>query len=138
MINFNFGKKKPDKKQLIILSILLSFIIAALSQCTKVSENGLWDLLDEIQRKYFPQGILNELIRQDPEKLDRRINRDIDKAISDVIPEYDRIISDYDRKYKQRYVEEKNDESVCYTDACKALAPPMRICSVWVDDCPKD
>ena len=137
MINFNFGKKKPDKKQLIIVSIVLSFIIAALSQCTGVSENGLWDLLDEIQRKYFPQGILNELIRQDPEKLNRRINRDIDKAISDVIPEYDRIISDYDRKYKQRYVEEKNDESVCYTDACKALAPPMRICSVWVDDCPK-
>ena len=138
MINFNFGKKKPDKKQLIIVSIVLSFIIAALSQCTGVSENGLWDLLDEIQRKYFPQGILNELIRQDPEKLNRRINRDIDKAISDVIPEYDRIISDYDRKYKQRYVEEKNDESVCYTDACKALAPPMRICSVWVDDCPKE
>ena len=138
MINFNFGKKKPDKKQLIILSIVLSFIIAALSQCTKIPDHALWDLLDEVQRKYFPNGILNEIFIQDPEKLDRRINRDIDKAISDVIPEYDRIISDYDRKYKQRYVEEKNDESVCYTDACKALAPPMRICSVWVDDCPKD
>ena len=137
MINFNFGKKKPDKKQLIILSIVLSSIIAALSQCTGASENGLWDLLDEIQRKYFPQTILNEIFIQDPDKVERRIKRDVDRAILDVTPEYDRIISDYTRKYKQKYVEEKNDESVCYTDACKALAPPMRICSVWVDDCPK-
>jgi len=138
MINFNFGKKKPDKKQLIILSVVLSSIIAALSQCTGASENGLWDLLDEIQRKYFPQTILNEIFIQDPNKVERRVKRDIDKAIRDVTSEYDRIISDYTRKYKQKYVEEKNDESVCYTDACKALAPPMRICSVWVDDCPKD
>jgi hypothetical protein len=138
MINFNFGKKKPDKKQLIILSIVLSSIIAALSQCTGASENGLWDLLDEIQRRYFPQTILNEIFIQDPDKVERRIKRDVDRAILDVTPEYNRIISDYTRKYKQKYVEEKNDESVCYTDACKALAPPMRICSVWVDDCPKD
>ena len=138
MINFNFGKKKPDKKQLIILSIVLSSIIAALSQCTGASENGLWDLLDEIQRRYFPQTILNEIFIQDPDKVERRIKRDVDRAILDVTPEYDRIISDYTRKYKQKYVEEKNDESVCYTDACKALAPPMRICSVWVDDCPKE
>jgi len=136
-MNFNFGKKKPDKKQLIILSIVLSSIIAALSQCTGASENGLWDLLDEIQRRYFPQTILNEIFIQDPNKVERRVKRDVDRAILDVTPEYDRIISDYTRKYKQKYVEEKNDESVCYTDACKALAPPMRICSVWVDDCPK-
>ena len=138
MVNFNFGKKKPDKKQLIILGVVLSSIITALSQCTKVSENNLWDLLDEIQRKYFPQTILNEIFIQDPEKLDRRIKRDVDKAIRDVTPEYDRIIAEADKKYRPRYVEEKNDESVCYTDACKALAPPMRICSVWVDDCPKE
>jgi len=137
-MNFNFGKKKPDKKQLLILSVVLSSIIATLSQCTGASENGLWDLLDEIQRKYFPQTILNEILIQDPDKVERRVKRDVDKAINDVIPEYDRIISDYARKYKQKYLEEKNDETVCYTDECKALAPPMRICSIWVDDCPKD
>jgi hypothetical protein len=137
-MNFNFGKKKPDKKQLLILSVVLSSIIATLSQCTGASENGLWDLLDEIQRKYFPQTILNEIFIQDSDKVERRIKRDVDRAIRDVTPEYDRIISDYARKYKQKYVEEKNDESVCYTDECKALAPPMRICSIWVDDCPKD
>ena len=134
---FKFGKQKPDIKQYAIIGIVLSSLIAALSQCTGVSQDGLWDLLDEIQRKYFPQTILNEFVIKDPAKLERRIKRDVDRAIRDVTPEYDRIISDYARKYKQKYVEEKNDDSVCYTDACKALAPPMRICSVWVDDCPK-
>jgi len=137
MINFNFGKKKPDKKQLIILSIVLSTLIAALSQCTGVSESGLWDLLDEIQRKYFPQGILNELILQDPHAVERRVKRDVDRAIDEVTPEYDRIIEESNKRYKPRYVEEKNDESVCYTDVCKELAPPMRICAPFYDGCNK-
>ena len=84
MINFNFGKKKTDKKQLLILGLVLSSIIAALSQCTGVSENGLWDLLDEIQRKYFPQTILNELILQDSNQVKRRVERDVTRAIDEV------------------------------------------------------
>jgi hypothetical protein len=136
MFNFNFGK--PSKKTIITTSIILSTLIAALSQCTGIHENNLWDLLDEVQRKYFPQTTINRVIIQDPEKLNRRIQRDVDKAINNVTPEYDRIISDYDRKYKPRYVEEQNDETVCYTDECKSLAPPMRICAPWVDTCPKD
>jgi len=135
---FKFGKKKPDIKQYAIIGIVLSSVIAALSQCTGVSENGLWDLLDEIQRKYFPQTILNEFILKNPEKLNRRITRDVDKAIRDVTPGYDRIISDYDRKYQPKYLEEPNDETVCYTDECKALAPPMRKCASWVDNCTQD
>jgi hypothetical protein len=127
--NFNFGKKKPDKKQLIIVGVVISTIIATLSQCTGVSEHGLWDLLDEIQRKYFPQGILNEIILQDPDKVNRRVGRDVDRAIRDMTKEYDRIIAESDRKYKPQYLEEKNDESLCYSDDCKRLAPPMRICS---------
>ena len=135
MFNFNFGKKRPDKKQLILISVVLSGIVATLSQCTGIHENNIWDLLDEVQRKYFPQTILNEIFIQDTNKVDRRVKRDVDKAIYDVTPEYDRIISDYDRKYQPKYMEEKNDESVCYTDECKSLAPPMRICASWVDDC---
>ncbi len=138
MFNFNSGNKKPDIKQYAIIGIVLSSIIAILSHCTGVSENGLWDLLDEIQRKYFPQTILNEFIIKDPEKLNRRIGRDVDRAIQNVTLEYDIIIREEDQKYKPKYVDEKNDESVCYTDECKALAPPMRICAVWVEDCPKN
>lgn len=138
MFNFNFGNKKPDIKQYAIIGIVLSSIIATLSQCTGISTNHLWDLLDEIQRKYFPQSIINEFIIKDPEKLNRRVERDVDRAIQNVTPEYDRIIAEADKKYKPRYVDEKNDESVCYTDECKALAPPMRICASWVEDCPKN
>jgi hypothetical protein len=135
MFKFKFGNKKPDKKQLIIVGIILSTIIAALSQCTKVSENALWDLLDEIQREFFPQTIINEVILKDPNKINRRVERDVDRAIRDVNSEYNRIISDYDKKHRQKYLEERNDETLCYTEECKKLAPPMRICAPWVENC---
>ena len=134
MFNFNFGNKKPDKKQLIVVSIVLSSIIAALSQCTGMSENGLWDLLDEVQRKYFPNTILNELILQDPHAVERRVKRDVDRAIDQVTPEYDRIIEESNKRYKPKYVEKAPDGS----EAQKLLGGEMRICAVWVDDCPKD
>ena len=132
MINFNFGKKKTDKKQLLIVGLVLSSIIATLSQCTGVSEKGLWDLLDEIQRKYFPGTIINELILQDPNQVKRRVERDVTRAIDEVTPEYDRIINESLKK--PRYVEKAPDGS----EAQKLLGGEMRICAPWVDDCPKD
>jgi hypothetical protein len=134
MFKFNFGNKR-SKKQLIIVGIVLSTLIAALSQCTKISENTIRDLLDQIQREFFPQTIINDLIINDPDKINRRVERDVDRAIRDVTPEYDRIIKEADKKYQPRYIEEKNDETLCYTDECKALAPPMRICAPWIEDC---
>jgi len=128
---FNFGKKKPDIKQYAIIGIILSSIIAALSQCTGIHENNLWDLLDEIQRKYFPQTILNEFVLKDPEKLNRRIKRDVDAAIA----EYERLTGD-DGKVKipsPRYSEKPPDGSY----AQSVLGGEMRICAPWVDDCPK-
>ena len=130
---FKFGKQKPDIKQYAIIGIILSSLIAALSQCTGVSEDGLWDLLDEVQRKYFPQTILNEFVIKDPAKLDRRIKRDVDRAIDEVTPEYDRIIAESNKKYKPKYVEKPPDGS----EAQRLLGGEMRICAVWVDDCPK-
>jgi hypothetical protein len=136
--NFEFGNKKPNKNQLIIVGIVVSVIITTLSQYTGVSETGLWDLLDELQRKYMPLGILNEIILQDPDKVNRRVGRDVDKAIRNVEKEYNRIIEDADKKYKPIYVDEKNDESWCYTEDCKKLAPPIRMCSPVFEgiDCP--
>ena len=130
---FKFGKQKPDIKQYAIIGIVLSSIIAILSQCTGVSEDGLWDLLDEIQRKYFPQTILNEFVIKDPAKLDRRVKRDVGRAIDQVTPEYNRIIEEADKRYKPRYTEKAPDGS----EAQKMLGGEMRICAVWVDDCPK-
>jgi hypothetical protein len=134
MFNFNFGKKKPDKREIIKVSIIVSLLIAVLSSLTGINETKLWDLLDEFQRKYLPLGILNELIIRDPEKTERRVIRDVTREIDEVTPEYDRIISDYDRKYKQKYIEKPPDGS----EAQRLLGGEMRICAIWVDDCPKE
>ncbi len=131
--NFHFGK--PSKKSIIITSVVTSTIIAALSQCTGIHENNLWDLLDEVQRKYFPQTTINRVIIQDPDKLNRRVERDVDKAIRLATPEYDRIIQEADQKYKEKYLEKPIDENVCYTDECKSLGGEIRICAPWVEDC---
>lgn len=132
MFNFNFGKKKPDIKQYAIIGVVLSSIIAALSQCTGVSQNGLWDLLDEIQRKYFPQTILNEFITKDPEKLDRRIKRDVDGAIDDYWKQSGEKPVEVPAPI---FLEKPVDESVCYTDECKKLGGEMRLCAPWVSGC---
>jgi hypothetical protein len=135
MFNFNFGKKKPDIKQYAIIGVVLSSVIAILSQCSGISTNTLWDLLDEIQRKYFPQTMLNDFIIKDDDKLKRRIGRDVDRAIDD-----------YWKQSAEKPVEvpapifsEKPvDESVCYTEECKSLGGEMRLCAPWVSDCPKN
>jgi hypothetical protein len=135
-MNFNFGKKKPDIKQYAIIGIVLSSIIATLSQCTHIKENTIWDLFDEVQRRYFPQTIINDFIIKDPEKLDRRVKRDVDAAIA----EYERLTGD-DGKVripKPRYSEKPPDSSVCYTKECQSLGGEMRLCAPWVDGCPKE
>lgn len=134
-LNFHFGSKRPDKKQLIIVGIVTSTIIALLSKCTGFTEEGLWDLLDEVQRNIFKNSILNEIVIKDPNKVERRVIRDVDRAIYEIIPEYERIIKEADKKYQPIYIEEVNDESLCYSSNCKLLAPPMRICSPWLETC---
>lgn len=136
MINFNFGKGKKDIKQYAILGLILTSVIAALSQCTKISENNLWDILDELQRRYFPQTIINDYIIKDPEKLNRRVERDVDKAIRD----YERLTGDDGtvRLPPPRYSEKPVDTSVCYTDECRSLGGEIRLCSPWALDCPPE
>ena len=129
---FKFGKQKPDIKQYAIIGIVLSSIIAVLSQCTGIKQDSIWDLLDEVQRRYFPQTILNDFVIKDPEKLDRRIKRDVDAAIA----EYERLTGD-DGKVKippPRYSEKPPDGSY----AQSVLGGEMRLCAPWVDDCPKE
>ena len=130
--NFNFGNKKPDIKQYAIVGIILTSVIATLTQCTGIKETSLWDIFDEVQRRYFPQTILNDFVIKDPEKLDRRIKRDVDAAIS----EYERLTGD-DGKVRipsPRYSEKPPDGSY----AQSVLGGEMRLCAPWVDDCPKE
>ena len=131
MFNFNFGKKKPDIKQYAIIGIVLSSIIATLSQCTGISQNNIWDLLDEVQRRYFPQSIINDFIIKDPERLDRRVHRDVDRAIDDYWKQFGLSKAEVS---KPRYSDKPPDGSY----AQSVLGGEMRICAPWVDDCPKD
>ena len=136
MFNFNFGKKKPDKKQIVLISIILSGIVATLSQCSGVPQERLWDLLDEVQRSLFPQTIINDVLLQDPGVVERRVERDVDKAIR----EYEELTKDSDppRVPLPRLIEKAPDTSKCYTEECKKLGGEMRICSPWVDTCKKE
>lgn len=132
--NFSFGNR-TSKNKIIIVSLVITTIIVSLSQCTGLDENRLWDLLDEVQREFFPKTIINEIIIKDPSKIGRRVERDVDKAIGQDTPEYDRIIKKANKKYQSKYIDEKNDDNVCYTDECKSLSPSMRICAPWASDC---
>ena len=132
MFNFNFGKKKPDKKQIIFISLILSGIVATLSQCTGTSQERLWDLLDEVQRSLFPGTVINDVLLKDPNIINRRVERDVDKAIRD----YERLTkgSEPPKIPLPRLIEKAPDGS----EAQRLLGGEMRICSVWVDDCFKD
>jgi len=131
MFNFNFssGKKKPDKKQIIIISTILSAVVATLSQCTGAPQERLWDFLDEVQRTFFPQTIINDILLQDPGIVERRVERDVDKAIL----EYERLTKDSEppRVPLPRLIEKAPDGS----EAQRLLGGEMRICAPWVSDC---
>jgi len=133
MLNFNFGNKRPDKKQIVLASVVLSVLVASLSQCTGAPQERLWDLLDEAQRRFFPQTIINDVLLKDSGVVKRRVERDVDKAIRD----YERLTgySNEPRIPLPRLIEKDPDNSLCYSEECKKLGGEMRLCSPWVKDC---
>jgi hypothetical protein len=136
MFNFNFGKKRPDKKQLIIISAVLSAIVATLSQCTGAPQERLWDLLDEVQRSLFPGTVINDTLLQDPGVVDRRVKRDVDRAIRD----YEDLTRGTEPPMipLPRLIEKAPDEALCYSEECKKLGGEMRLCAPWVDTCKEE
>ena len=124
-------------KGFFIISAVIA-IISLFSGWLNISEKQLWKyyqlLLEQLNLKYeLPE------LKNNQDKLDARVELEVDRALAEATAEYDLIIAEADKsKYKPRYVDGVNDETVCYTDECKALAPPMRLCSPWVDDCPKE
>jgi len=134
--DFQFGKKKPEKKQIIFVSIVLSGVVATLSQCSGVSSENLWDLLDEVQRSLFPQTIINDVLLQDPGVVDRRVKRDVDKAIR----EYENLTGDSEppRVPLPRLIEKDLDTSKCYTEECKKLGGEIRLCAPWISGCKEE
>jgi len=126
--NFHFGKKKSTIRSIVIVGVTLSTIISILSKCTGVNEETIWDLVDEVQR-VLPQTPIKDIILHDPQKIERRVIRDVDKVILD----YERLTGD-DGSVKMlppRYSELPVDERVCYTRECKSLGGEIRITAPW-------
>jgi hypothetical protein len=126
---FNFGKKKPTIFRLALIGVILTSVVAGLSYCSGVDETRIYDLVDEIQRKYFPQTDLNDYIIKDDALLRRRIKRDVDRAIEDY---WNQLPPDH--TLKPRYHELPPDGS----EAQKLLGGEMRLCASWVPDCPEE
>jgi hypothetical protein len=125
-----------NKKQVInfaIIGVILTSTVGLLTKCTGIDEIHWYDLIDEVQRKYFPNTELNDYIIKDDKLLKRRIERDVDKAIKD----YEDLTGDDGRATipSPRRSEKPVDTSVCYTDECQALGGEIRLCAPWVDNC---
>ena len=117
-----------------ILSSVIVLVIASVASLLRIDEKHLWKIYNLIIQ-HFNLG--SDSPRLDNEKeLEARVELEVDRALREAEDEYNRIIREADMKYAPRYVEEENDEALCYTPECKALAPPMRICSVWDPTCP--
>jgi hypothetical protein len=119
-----------------VIGVVLTSLVASVSKCSGIDERSLYDLIDKLQRKYFPNTELNEYIIKDDKLLRQRIERNVNESIRQVTPEYERIIREADKKFQPRYSEKPVDSSVCYTDECRSLGGEMRICSPWALDCP--
>ncbi len=131
MFNFNFGKKKPTIFKYAIVVVIFTSTITVISQCTRIPEEKLYDIVDEIQRK-IPGKPLNDYIITDPILLDRRIKRDVDSAIL----EYERLTGDDGSvRISPSYFSEKAPDG---SNAQKLLGGELRICGSWVTDCPKE
>ena len=122
-------------KNSIIASVTL-LLVVGLSVWLKIDEKDLWKFYNVVIQQF---GLKQQAPHIDNKKeLEARVELGVDKAIQDATPEYERIIREADQRYKPRYVDEINNDVECYTDQCKALAPPIRLCAPWVDTCPKD
>jgi hypothetical protein len=75
---------------------------------------------------------LNDIIINTPQLLDRRVHRDVDKAIKD----YEDLTGDDGsvRIKEPKLVERPPDGS----KAQELLGGEMRLCAPWVPDCPKE
>jgi len=130
--DFQFGKKKSSIFRYAIIGVVFTSLVTGVSQCTHISEENIYDFVDEVQRKYFPQTDLNDIIINTPQLLDRRVHRDVDKAIKD----YEHLTGDDGSvRISPSYFSEKAPDK---SNAQKLLGGEIRICGSWVPDCPKE
>ena len=129
--NFQFGKKPKTIFRYAIIGVIFTSLVTGVSQCTHIPEERIYDIVDQVQRK-IPGKPLNDSIINDPVLLDRRVHRDVDRAISD----YERLTGDDGSAMIRgpKLVKRPPDSS----KAQELLGGEMRLCAPWVDDCPKE
>ncbi len=121
-------------KGFFIISIV-AIIIVNLAGYLKLDEKDLWKFYNLLIARFNLQQELPD-IRDHEKQLDAQIELEVDKAIRD----YERLTGDDGRVRiaPPRRSEKPIDNSVCYTDECKALGGEIRLCAPWVDNCPSD
>lgn len=130
--DFQFGKKKSSIFRYAIIGVVFTSLVTGVSQCTHIPEENIYDFIDEVQRKYFPQTDLNDIIINTPQLLERRVHRDVDKAIRD----YEDLTGDDGSvRISPSYFSEKAPDK---SNAQKLLGGEIRICGSWIPDCPKE
>jgi len=126
----------------VIIASAIGFLVINLRGCG-ITEQDIWKFYTELQRlglrlpdKHFIYGEIqdqiNRRIIQDKELLDYKVKREVDQAIYD----YERLTGDDGRVQiaKPRYSEKAPDGS----KAQELLGGEMRICALWVPDCPEE
>jgi hypothetical protein len=81
MFNFHYGAKNKSPKRIYIVGIVLALLADLLHSLLKVEKQTLWDLIDDIGRQFKIEDI-NDVIIRNSKFLDRRIERDVDKALN--------------------------------------------------------
>ena len=82
-LNFQFGKKETSMSTWVKLTLAIKMGVPFIARLLRVKESSLYNLLDEIVRKYFPKSVVNEFIIKDDELLSARVDKDLSKAIDD-------------------------------------------------------
>ena len=121
-INFHFGKKEPSWTKRIAAALFFVSAVPFLSKLLRLKEESLYDFIDEIVRKHFPESVMNEYILKTDKLLNRRIERDVDTAIEEFTSDLPSVIIE-----EPIFIEHKSDGS----EAQELLGGAMELKSPW-------
>lgn len=127
-LDFQFGKKKPNQKQLIVTAVILSIGVTTVASFFAVDQKVIWCELDRYQRKLFPDTVINDILSGMDEVQSCRAKDAVDAALE----EYEKQTGGKQIKIlPPLYSEEAPDGS----EAQRLLGGAMRLCSPWMDGC---
>ena len=126
-IDFHFGKKEPTWKIRIAVALFFASGVPFFSKVLRVSQESLLDFIDEVVKRYFPESAFNEYILHSDKHLQRRIKKEVDKALE----EFQELTGDDGSVTIESpiFMEQEPDGS----EAQDILGGEMRLTSPWVE-----